>query len=144
MSRQTAADAPNPAVAVIRAFDDRDFDAGVAAITEDCEVIEVPTGESWKGADGLRREFERWAAGFSDARNDLVNVIDAGDWVVLEGIWMGTHDGDLVLPDQTLAPTGRRLAFPYSTVARIRDGRQAHAKHYYDVGMILRQLGLDR
>lgn len=134
--------AQNAALEVIRSFDDRDFEAGVRATTPDSTVTEVPTGEVWEGADGLRREFERWAAGFSDAHNKIQNVVETDGWVFFEGIWCGTHDGDLVLPDQTLKPTGRELAFPYCTIARIVDNKQAHSKHYYDVGTILTQLGL--
>jgi ketosteroid isomerase-like protein len=131
---------PNPLTIVLQSFTDRDYETGMNAITEDCEVVEVPTGESWKGRAGLRQEFDRWGAAFADGGTDFLNVIECGDWVIVEATWRGTHDGDLVFPDRTVAATGNKLAFPYATVGRIENDRLVHAKHYYDLRTVLHQL----
>jgi predicted ester cyclase len=128
---------------VIRAFDERDYELGMRSITEDCQVLEVGTGEVWRGHDGLRAEFDRWWTGFPDAANEVKKVIGSGEWMAVEAIWAGTHEGPLVLPDQTIAPTGSRLAFPYVTVAQHHDGVLFRSRHYYDVGDVLRQLGVE-
>lgn len=136
--------AQNAALEVIRTFDEKVFDEVEHAITPDSVVEEVATGESWKGKQGFIDEFARWGAAFSDAHSDVHNVIEVPGWVVFEATWCGTHDGDLVLPDRTIPPSGRSLAFPYVTVARINgDGLQVHSKHYYDVATIMRQLGVE-
>lgn len=132
--------AQNAAVVVLASYGEREWDAARDAVSANSEVVEVPTGESWKGPDGLVAEFERWAAGFSDSRSEFLNIFEQGDFVCVEAIWKGTHDGDLVFPDVTLPPSGRPLAFPYCTVARLQDGKQVSSKHYYDLGTVLEQL----
>lgn len=132
----------NPAVEVFRGFDSRDFDRGCSFIPDDGYVEEVPTGERWEGPAGVKAEFERWAKGFSDAHNKIHRILMNDDYTVIEGTWCGTHDGDLNLGDKVLPPTGKSLAFPYTTVARCSDGMQLRSRHYYDLGTIMTQLGL--
>lgn len=132
----------NPALEIFRGHDMREFDTGISALAEDGYVDEIATGERWEGRQGVLGEFERWTSAFSDAHNKIHNVIETPDYTVIEGTWCGTHDGVLNLGDDTIEPTGRELAFPYTTVAKIANGKQQYAHHYYDVGTIMLQLGL--
>ncbi len=131
----------NPAITVLRCYGDRDWDTARALIAPDCEVLEVPTGEVWKGPDGLLAEFERWANACSDSHSEFLQIIEKDEFLVVEALWKGTHDGDLVLPEETVPASGNRLEFPYCTVAVVRDGMQQGSKHYYDIGTVLTQLG---
>jgi limonene-1,2-epoxide hydrolase len=132
----------HPGVVVMRAFDTRDFDLARRHLSDESAVHETPTGETFRGADGVITEFKRWIGGCSDAQNNIHRVFGEGDLVVMEGVWAGTHDGDLVFPDVTLQPTGRRIEFPFATVARAKDGIYVEGKHYYDLGTVTGQLGL--
>ncbi len=85
-------------------------------------------------------EFRRWIGACSDAQNNIHRVVAEGDIAVMEGVWAGTHDGDLVFPDQTLKPTGRRIAFPFVTVARAVGDVYVEGRHYYDLQTITEQL----
>lgn len=130
----------HPGVTVMGAFDTRDFDLARRHMTAETVVHETPTGEAFRGADGVLREFRRWIGGCSDAQNNIHRIVVEGDIAVMEGVWAGTHDGDLVFPDQTLPPTGRRIAFPFVTVARAEGNVYIEGRHYYDLQTITAQL----
>lgn len=132
----------HPGVVVMRAFDTRDFDLARRHLSEHSAVHETPTGETFRGADGVITEFERWIGGCSDAQNNIHRVFGDGDLAVMEGVWAGTHDGDLVFPDQTLAPTGARIEFAFATVARAEGDVYIEGTHYYDLASVSEQLGL--
>jgi steroid delta-isomerase-like uncharacterized protein len=135
-----AAAADNPLLGVIEAFNDRDVERALSLIAEDCEVLEVPTGERWSGREGVRAEFERWATALPDGKQEVRNMIVSGDWVIVEGVLGGTHDGPFVTDKQTIEPTGRSMEFPFCTVAKVKDGQEIQTTHYYDVETIMRQL----
>lgn len=132
----------HPGVVVMRAFDTRDFDLARRHLSDESEVHETPTGEIFRGADGVITEFRRWIDGCSDAKNNIHRVFGEGDLVVMEGVWAGTQDGELVFPEQTLPPTGARIEFPFATVARAEGDIYVEGKHYYDLATVTRQLDL--
>lgn len=130
----------NALLEVIEAFNTRDVDRALAAIADDCEVLEVAAGERWSGREGVRREFERWSTALPDGEQKVLNMIVTDDWVIVEGVLGGTHDGPLVMEDRTIEATGKRFEFPFCTVARVKEGQEVRTNHYYDLGTIIRQL----
>lgn len=130
----------NALLEVIEAFNARDVDRALAAIAEDCEVREVPTGERWSGREGVRLEFERWSTALPDGEQKVLNMIVTDDWVIVEGTLGGTHTGPFVMEDRTIEATGKHFEFPFCTVARVKDGQEVETTHYYDLGTIMQQL----
>ncbi|MBS1868732.1 MAG: ester cyclase [Actinobacteria bacterium] len=133
----------NALLEVISGFNERDVERALRAVAEDCEVLEVPTGERWSGREGVRAEFERWAAALPDGKQTVHNMIAVDDWVIVEGTLGGTHDGPFVMEDRTIEATGRPFEFRFCTVAKVKDGQEIQTTHYYDLGTIMRQLGVD-
>ncbi|HEY1854265.1 MAG TPA: ester cyclase [Solirubrobacterales bacterium] len=132
----------HPGVVVMEAFDSRDFDLARKHLSDDSVVRETPTGEAFRGADGVITEFRRWIGACSNAQNNIHRIFGEGDLAVMEGVWSGTHDGDLVFPDVTLPPTGGRIEFPFATVARAEGEIYIEGVHYYDLASVSAQLGL--
>lgn len=135
-----ASEETNALLGVIEAFNDRDLERALGFVAEDCEVLEVPTGERFDGREGVQREFERWSTALPDGEQKVKNMIVSGDWVVVEGTLGGTHSGPFVTEERTIEPTGERLEFPFCTVAKVRDGQEVQTTHYYDLGTIISQL----
>lgn len=135
-----SATAANPLLGVIEAFNDRDVERALSYIAEDCQVHEVPTGERWSGQEGVRSEFERWSTALPDGEQKVLNMITTDGWVVIEGTLGGTHSGPFVTDDLTIEPTGKKMEFPFCTVARVEDGKEVETTHYYDLETIMRQL----
>jgi steroid delta-isomerase-like uncharacterized protein len=93
--------------------------------------------------DGVRMMLQGYVSGFPDNRFDVKNVVESGDQVVMEGDWVGTHEGPLPLPDGSAVPaTGRSVRAPFVTVFRVREGRIVSHRGYWDLAGFLGQLGL--
>jgi steroid delta-isomerase-like uncharacterized protein len=124
------------------AWNDRDFDRGVAIAADDAEIVEVPTDERFQGPDGIRGEYDKWATGLPDGKVEIRNVIASDDYAVSECTVRGTNTGPFASPMGEMPPTGRAIEFPFCSVMEIRDGKLRRLHHYYDVATMMRQLGL--
>ena len=68
--------------------------------------------------------LQGYVSAFPDNRFEVKNTVAAGDQVVMEGDWVGTHRGPLPLPGgQSIPATGRAVRSPFVTVFRVREGR---------------------
>lgn len=136
--------ADNAAIAksFFEAWNERDFERGAALAAEDAEIVEVPTGEKFRGPNGLRQEYEKWATGLPDGKVEIRNVVAGDGWVTLECVVRGTHTGPFATPAGEIPPTGRIVELPFSTFEQIQNGKLARARHYYDTATMMRQLGL--
>jgi ketosteroid isomerase-like protein len=76
-----------------KAFDARDVDAVMAAMTPDCvfEDTSPPDGRRHVGAEAVRTAWETLFAASSESAFSTEEVIDAGDRVVVR--WRYTWDG---------------------------------------------------
>jgi steroid delta-isomerase-like uncharacterized protein len=124
------------------AWNERDYDRGASLVAVDGELIEVATDERYRGGDGLRQEYHKWADAFPDGRVEVRNSFAAADWVLLEMRFQGTNTGAFVGAMGEMPATGRQVTFDFCTVMQVRDGRLVLARHYHDTATIARQLGL--
>jgi steroid delta-isomerase-like uncharacterized protein len=124
------------------AWNDRDYERGTSLIADDGELTEVATDEHYRGRDGLREEYDKWAHAFPDGRVQIRNSFAADEWVTVESTFQGTNTGVWAGAAGEMPPTGRSLTFDFCTVFQVRDGRLVQARHYHDTGTIMQQLGL--
>ena len=80
---------------------------------------------------------------FPDMRFDAKQTIAQGDFVVMNGVMAGTHDGPLAMPNgQTVPATGKKATVPLSDTFEVANGKIVRNSLYYDnLGMMV-QLGL--
>ena len=128
--------------AFFEGWNERDFDRPAALVAEDGEIVEVATGESFRGPAGARHEYEKWAAGLPDGRVEINNVIASGNWAVVESTLRGTNTGPFASAAGEIPATGQALEFDFCTVMEIKDGKVVRGRHYHDVATMMRQLGL--
>ena len=129
--------------AVYEAFNDRDLEWAGALAAEDMEFVDVPTARTLRGPEGFKDGMRAWTTACSDASVEIVEMF-AGDGgsVTTEFVGRGTHDGPMASPGGEIPPTGRPLELRYCEVFRVRDGKIASARLYYDAATLLGQLGL--
>jgi steroid delta-isomerase-like uncharacterized protein len=127
------------AVTIFEAWNSKDYARAYKVLAEDFKAIEVATGDTYVGADGLLQEYTLWHTALSDGWIDVINVISSGDHVAVESIVRGTHDGPFATRDRELPPTGRAIVFEMCTIAFIRDGKYALERHYFDMESLLEQ-----
>jgi predicted ester cyclase len=118
------------------------LDKTVAALAEDCEIIDVPTGRTLRGPDGYRQIVLFFAEGFPGSRIEMTNIFSTDDQSVIEFTGRGTNTGPLHMPTGDIPPTGRYSELRFCSVNRAQSGKIVSIHQYYDVMTMLQQLGL--
>jgi steroid delta-isomerase-like uncharacterized protein len=126
----------------VELWNSRAFDEFVAQSTSDAEVVNMASGQTYHGPEGVRRYCEEWATAFPDARCDITGVVASESGVVVEFVGRGTHSGPLATPMGDIPATNRYAELPCCEVYDLRDGKLARLRLYFDTGTLLRQLGL--
>ena len=71
-----------------------------------------------------------------------VNELVAGDWVVQEFTFTGTHTGTLTTPDGDIPPTNRSATGRGVQIMHVENGKISQEHLYFDQVELLTQLGL--
>jgi steroid delta-isomerase-like uncharacterized protein len=100
----------------------------------------VPTGEVWDGHDGVNALLLQNKTAFPDFKFSPSAMHYADDAVLVEGRFSGTHAG----PWRGLPATGRTIDFPLIIVFVFDGERMICERTYFDLGTLLRQLGVGR
>lgn len=86
-------------------------------------------------------EYEEWIevmrTAYPDLNVSILEVVTEGDKIVLHWLFKGTNDGAL----RHSPASGRYVTLPGMTLFQLRDGKVAHARWYYDVIAVYKQLG---
>ena len=67
---------------IYKAWNERDFDRMVESQATDATLVDLGSGETYRGRDGVRKYATAWADGFPDAEITVDRVIEAGDMIV--------------------------------------------------------------
>jgi steroid delta-isomerase-like uncharacterized protein len=127
---------------VYEAFNERDIEMALDQNRDDVEIADQATGQRFAGREGARRFMQQWLDAFPDAKCLVTNVVAAGDVVAVEYRGQGTNTGPLATPQGPIPPTGKRAEVAMCDVLEFSSGRIARQRTYYDVGSLLRQLGV--
>ena len=130
-------DVTTEGVAALNAHDEQ----RLRAIYAEGAVLEAPGPVRLEGGEQAVEYAMEWLRAFPDARQEVTNEVAAGEWVVQEFTFTGTHEGTLSSPEGELAPTHRRLEGKGVQIARVRDGQIVEEHVYFDQVDVLTQLG---
>jgi ketosteroid isomerase-like protein len=104
----------------------------------DCITV-TPSGAM--NVDQHEQFGKAFKAAFPAARMELRHAVESGDWIAVEGHFVGKHEHDLVGPSGTIKAQGKDLKMPYADFFRISEGKIVEHRVYWDqVGMLV-QLG---
>jgi ketosteroid isomerase-like protein len=146
-------DAAQANVELVKAWLDAHNRGDISALdymTDDVEIVEMPTGVVWRG----RRDMENLAhlayarkshkilthvfATDKEACVEYVTVVPtAGEVSRFEKEW-GLHGIDI----SSAEPTGDLFELAVCFVCEIKDGRIHRAREYWDAASVARQLGI--
>jgi steroid delta-isomerase-like uncharacterized protein len=98
----------------------------------------VATGEVYDGDEEVWRYYREGRAAFPDQRNELIALHHADDAVIAEFWLRGTHDGGF----RGLPATGRSFECRMTAFFLFEGDRLVCERVYFDVGTIMRQLGV--
>jgi len=122
-------------------FDRGDIDTALSPFSDDLETTDPGMG-TVRGLTPFREYLATLKRAMPDARAVIEHTYAAGDAVIVEGRFVGTHSGPLATPEGDVEPTGARVDLRFVDVSRIRDGRIVSYHTYYDQLGLLSQLGL--
>lgn len=125
----------------VEAFNAHD-EGRLRALDHEDVVFEAPGDVKLVGVDASTEYATSWLRAFPDARITVHNSIAAGDWVVQEFTFEGTHEDTLVGAAGEIPATHRQLSGRGVQILRVQDGKIADTRLYYDQVQLLTQLGL--
>lgn len=124
-------------------FNKRDFGTGATLVDSKLQWVNIPFGTTYEGPEGYKAFLKMWTAAMSDVRVEITNLIASGDWVAVEFNGKGTHQsGPLIGPKGPIPPTGKSIDLSFCEIFKIKNGKIALARLYFDAAAMMRQLGL--
>ena len=129
--------------AMLRAFNDNDWAAFRGTLADDFAYREHGTSREARGADAAMELIQPWKESLGpEHHGELGDVIAAGDRVVFQLVWRGTHVAPMPGPDGTpIPPTGTDVETHACMVMTIRDGRITEMDHYFDSLVLMLNIG---
>jgi predicted ester cyclase len=122
-------------------MDEGDLDAWEQTMEPECEF--VAPGASFRGREAVRAFVEAFRDAFPDVRHTIESLHTAGDRIVFEGSFVGTHTGPLRTPGGgEIPPTGKPILVRQVQIVELREGRAASIHTYFDRLELMGQLGL--
>lgn len=125
-----------------------DLDAAVAAFADGHATYDViplrpilgtPDGEvTHPGPEAVHAHLSELTAAFPDLELVVHRLHHADSALIVEGVQIGTHDGEF----NGLAPTGSRICVPAAVFYRFEGERMVNETVYFDLATMMRQLGV--
>jgi steroid delta-isomerase-like uncharacterized protein len=98
----------------------------------------IGSGDVYDGQEEVERYFEETRTAFPDQRNELIALHHADDAVIVEANLYGTHEGSF----RGLPATGRKFEMRFCALFIFEEDRLVCERVYFDIGTVLRQLGI--
>ena len=130
------------AKAPLLTFNEKNWEAVKASISPDFVYEEVATNRKVQGVDQVLPLWQGWATAFPDAKATFHREHLSDDSVVFEVSWRGTHKGPLQTPNGPIPATGNSIDVPACMVIEVVGDKAVAQRHYFDMGTMLRQLGV--
>ncbi|MEE9181235.1 MAG: ester cyclase [candidate division NC10 bacterium] len=127
----------------MEAFNAHDWDRFFGFSDESIVNYAPDLEEPLKGLEAYRERFETNVEAFPDQHIETTRVFGDAEWVVLEGVYSGTHEGAFPGPGgEKIPPTHKRVELPLALVFKIEGGKVTEEHDYYDNLTFMSQLGL--
>jgi steroid delta-isomerase-like uncharacterized protein len=135
------ADARQGGADFVEAFNAHD-EGRIRALNAENISFEAPGDVHLDGAEAATEYAMAWLRAFPDARVTVHNELVAGDWVVQEFTFEGTHEAALASPTGEIPATHRKLTGRGVQIFHVEDGLITDTRLYFDQVQVLTQLGL--
>ena len=110
---------------------------GALALIDENVVDHNPAPGQAPGIAGARQALTAFLAAFPDLKFHTEYILAEGDRVVDHGTARGTHKGNLL----GIPATNKPVAFTYTDIYRIANGKIAEIWHIEDVATAMQQIG---
>ena len=114
----------------------------IRELNDENAVIEAPGDVKVQGREPATQYALAWLNAFPDASITVHNELVAGDWVVQEFTFSGTHEGTLMSPAGEIPATHKTLNGRGVQIFRVDGETVADTRLYFDQVQVMTQLGL--
>jgi steroid delta-isomerase-like uncharacterized protein len=135
------ADAQSVGAQFIEAFNAHDEER-IRTLNADNAVFEAPGDVHLEGREAATQYAMEWIHAFPDARITVQNEVAAGDWVVQEFIFEGTHTAPMQSPMGEIPATNRSLKGRGVQIFKVEGDAVVDTRLYFDQVQVMSQLGL--
>jgi len=118
-----------------------DLDIMASVLADDVESI-LPGAPPMTGIEPFKQYVRVFQTAAPDAHIEGHRYFEAGDTIVVEGSYSGTHTGPLWTPSGEIPPTGRHFEFLFCDLLQASGGKVSSHRIYFDQADFLTQLGL--
>lgn len=125
------------------AYNEKDWDRARAALAPEVIYDELGTQRKVNGVNDVLTAWKGWATAIPDSRATFRSELVSGNTAVLEVTWTGTHKGPLKMPDREIPATGKKIELRACQVVEVANDKVKSVRHYFDMGTLLDQLGVD-
>jgi len=125
----------------LKAFNAHDMEALARDSAPDIEAS-APGDVKLRGPQAVKEFNGNWVKAFSDARVEASNIFTAGNTVIVEGIFTGTHDGTLQTPTGNVPATGRKVRGEFVQILEVDRGLVKRDRLIFDQMQLMTQLGV--
>ena len=130
------------AKAQVIAYNDKNWGAVTEALGPEVVYDEVGTNRKLTGPGQVIDAWKGWAAALPDSKATFDAAHIAGNTVILELTWRGTHRGPLQTPAGQIPATGKPIEIRACQIVEVKDGKVQVVRHYFDMVTMLAQLGV--
>jgi predicted ester cyclase len=123
----------------IKAFNAHDED-GMRALTHPNATFSAPGDVQLRGVEATGYAT-KWLRACPDGRLTVRNELVAGQWLIEEVLFEGTHLGPMDTQAGTLSATGKRIAIKAVMITRYESDLALETRLYFDQVDVLNQLG---
>lgn len=116
------------------------LEKSMALLTDDCEIVNMAFGSTFRGPSGYAQFIQAWVTAFPDSATEITNTFSTNSQGVVEFLGRGTHTGPLVGPTGVIPATGLQAELSFCNVQRFIDGKVSSFHQYWDLMGLLQQL----
>jgi len=135
------ADAQTLGAQFIDAFNAHDEER-IRSLNAENAVFEAPGDIHLEGREATTQYAMEWIHAFPDARITVHNEVAAGDWVVQEFSFEGTHTAPMQTPMGEIPATNRSLNGRGVQIFKVEGDVVVDTRLYFDQVQVMTQLGL--
>jgi steroid delta-isomerase-like uncharacterized protein len=115
----------------------QDMEGTLSTLHPECVFEDLPLGKTYKGIEGARRYYaELWQAFDVTVESRLRHWSTEGN-LIAETTFVGPHRSEFL----GHKPKGMTIQLPLVVIVTFRDGLMAGERFYYDLSMLMRQIG---
>ena len=120
----------------------RDGAKGMAEFMDEAVIDHFASGRNpLKGKAAFIEDNIEFAKIFADLRAEITNIFGQDDWVCIQGIMTGMHEGAFTLQNgKQIPPTGKNIRIPICNVIKLKDGKIVELHEYFDQLNFMSQL----